>query len=1675
MNGFSAMEKLDKTNIREVLALTPMQAGMLFHYLKNAESDAYFEQLSLNISGVVDVKTFGEAWNFVIETNEMLRVAFRWEKVENPIQVILKEHRLCPRYFDFSGAGLEELKKRLEEVKVKDRADRLDLREVPFRVTLCKVGEDKHEMIISNHHILYDGWSNGVILEEFFNAYSNLADGNELLRPAKTRFREFVKWMQIQDKDRWKKFWQYYLKGFDTRTEISIKRKNRGNKIKNAGKHQIRLNKVEKDNLEGFAKKRKVTLAALLYTAWGILLQKYNDTDDVIFGTTVSGRSAKIQGMERIVGLFINTIPLRVWTFPNEKIGDLLYRLDRELKTRGEHEQTPLIKIKEYSEIDGQDEFFDSIVIIENYPLDSRLKLRDSKLYMNSYSMVEMTHYDLTVGITVFDEIQVYFSYNKERFDEDSIVRMGNHFRCLVESIVGSPGKLTADIEIISAEEKKQILSEFNDTLRDYPGAKTIRQLFEEQVERTPDHVALIAKKPGSEIRNLKKIQQAKIQNSTQSITYGQLHEQSTGLAHLLRRRNVGGNTIVGIMIERSLEMLIGIIGILKAGGAYLPIAPDAPAERIKYILRESGVNMLITADMLAEEGIGGGYSPGERDNRYPGKVGPGSRSRANLAYVLYTSGSTGRPKGVMVEEPAVINLLFALHRQYPLRKWDAYLLKTSYLFDVSVTELYGWFLEGGRLAILEQGGEKDPGKIVETIERAGVTHINFVPSMFSAFVQALTPGDMLRLSGLKYIFLAGEALMPELVNKFRSLPTGGSRITLENIYGPTEATVYSSGYSLASWDGTGVVPIGKPLANMMLFVLNKNNRLQPIGVPGELSIGGIGVARGYLNRPGLTAEKFDHDLWDYLDYHDEEAPFGQVENAFGEGEAHELHELTPIETTASEKLLRGGGKREAEKLGRWEDGKLRSELRIISRPDPGTNENQHKRFAQHIGPYYPRRGAPGRRRQKIYKTGDLARWLPRGNLEFLGRRDHQVKIRGMRIELGEIENRLLSHKGIKEVLVTYNSSFQSSGSGDEYLCAYIIGEALAGEKLKQYLSQSLPAYMIPSFFVQLESLPLTSSGKIDRGALPVPEATGGETAYAVPGNRVQEKFVEIWSDLLGIDKDKIGIDSNFFELGGHSLKVTILISRLHKVFNVRIPMAEVYKGPTIRKLAEHVKGLSAVGEHFCPIEPVEAKEFYALSSAQSRMYILQQLRPGSTSYNVSNVARVEGEAEGIEPVLKKIISRHDSLRTAFELINDAPVQRIRHEVAFQIEYLNPGQAKDANTRDSKQEEPSAGGIIGAAGLEAANRFIRPFDLSNPPLLRAGLLSTAPGKHILLLDMHHIIADAISGDIIAREFTALYAGDTLPSLRLQYRDYVQWQNRRFEFGALKNQEKYWRNRFKDRIPCLNLPTDYPGDGALSRQGHVFFEIHQELTGRIRKYVSGIRSTMFIFLLAVYTILLSKYANQEDIVVSCPAAVRRHDDLNNIVGIFINMVAMRNFPAPGKTLGQFLEEVKQNAIKAFENQSYPFDELVSQLGVPRLINRNPLADTAFGLRNQEPEPGKPGRVKWDETGWYKRFQPRKTARLDIELEAVETREKIVLHFDYCVNLFKRETIERKSRHFLNIIEEMITNPDKKISQIEMLDKSEVKEIKQTLINKPGQTSDITVGRIVGAKLEAGFDF
>ncbi|MDQ1350669.1 MAG: AMP-binding protein [Acidobacteriota bacterium] len=935
-----------------------------------------------------------------------------------------------------------------------------------------------------------------------------------------------------------------------------------------------------------------------------------------------------------------------------------------------------------------------------------------------------------------------------------------------------------------------------------------------------------------------------------------------------------------------------------------------------------------------------------------------------DLAYIIYTSGSTGIPKGALIQHRNIVNQLTGLKKKFQLDASFNYLLLAAITFDVSVMHLFSALTTGAKIFLVSEEVKKDPLKLWPFIHDNKINILNIVPAFMKVLLENIEKDKI----WIKYLFVGGDTFSPEL---YVALKETFRTESILNIYGPTETTINAALYLCDGITLNQRIPIGKPLMNYRLYILDNDFNPVPIGGQGELCISGEGVARGYLNQPQLTAEKF-------------------IPNPFVE-------------------------------------------------------------------------------RAIMYRSGDQARWLPDGNIEFLGRVDQQVKIRGFRIELGEIEKHLREMEDIKEAVVLVKEDER----GDKNFCAYVVSSRLqVASEIRDCLGAKLPNYMIPTYIVQVDKMPLTASGKIDtRGLRKMTLQVKAE--YIPPTTEVERKLVQIWSDVLGIAENTISLNANFFDLGGHSLKATILISKIHKTFDVKIPLVQLFKTPTLMGLSGYITMKDARNDKdkkakYLSIDSVEKKEYYPLSPAQERLFFFQQMNPDSISYNLTKILVFEGEVDKdrLKNTFKKLIQRHESLRTSFELIDGEPAQRIFDDIAIELEQYDDGY-------DSSDSPREAGKRI--------QRFVRAFDLSQVPLLRVGITKSKNGGYILMVDMHHIISDGVSQQVLEQDYNALYVGNQLPPLKLQYKDYSQWQHQQSETNAFKRQQEYWLKQLAGEIPRLKMPLDYPRTFLQSFEGRVIaFELDAEITMALNEMARQEESTLFMVLLSIYYILLFHVSHQEDILVGTATAGRGHADLEKIIGMFVNMLALRNFPSGEKRFVDFLDEVKLRSLEAFENQDYRFEDLIEKVAQGRDIGHHLLFDVVFAMENMSKivpqEPPLPVSqsqvaVKAPIIGFENN-----TTKFELTLTANERGEKLYFTFQYCTKLYRAETISRLIKYFKAIVSSVLVNPRQKISEICILSETDREELIKKMRGDDYSCVDVVQSASERTtELEAEFDY
>jgi amino acid adenylation domain-containing protein len=1086
--------------IEAAYPLSPTQQGMLFHALYAPKSRAYFSQISCVFKDALDSEAFERAWQRSVERHGVLRTAFVWEEVEQPLQVVGRRVRMPLKQLDWRGLPFEEQRERLRAYLEEDRARGFQLSKAPvMRLSIIRTDERLYHLVWSFHHLLLDGWSQALVLKEVFALYEAERRGVEIKLDEARPYRDYIRWLKGQDMGRAEAFWRERLRGLIAPTPLGGERAPHASHAdaEEFAQQQIKLSAQTTADLRAFARRQQLTLNTVIQGAWALLLSRYSGEADVMFGAVVAGRPAALAGVESMVGLFINTLPVRVRIDADARVGEWLRKLQREQTEMRQYEYSPLVQVQGWSEVPRGLPLFESILDFENYPMDRAVGEWGANLELSDTGFTARTNYPLEVVAVPGTEFSLQMKYDASRFDDATIKRVLGHFEALLTGVAAGPERRIAELPWLTRAEEHQLLVEWNETEADYPRRQVAHQLFEAQAERTPDDVAVVF--------------------ADESLTYRELNERANRLAWALMEKGAGREVLVALMLERGVEFLTCLLAVFKVGAAYVPLDPFHPVARIRQSLEQSrSALVLTTAEFTstcaqALEGFAGRERPailhfeellgGERRaENLKVAVSPG-----NLAYVIFTSGSTGQPKGAMIEHGGMLNHLYAKISDLRLTSRDVVGQTASQCFDISVWQFLAPLLAGGRVHIFGDEVIHEPARFFAEAGRGALTILETVPSLLRATLEELSNSRPVRreLPALRWLILTGETLPPELCHQwFEVYP----EIPLLNAYGPTECSDDVTHYALTSPPLADLVrvPIGRPVANTRLYILDSALQAVAVGVKGELYVGGDGVGRGYANEPARTAAVFIPD------------PLGQT----------------------------------------------------------GT---------------------------RLYKTGDLARFLPCGNIEFLGRSDSQVKVRGFRIEPGELESALCQHPGVREAVALA----LANETGANRLVAYVVAhgeQAPTVSELRTFLKRSLPDYMIPEALVMLPAFPLTSNGKLNLRALPPPDARRPEQSALLlrPRTPVEERLAGLWKEVLQVEQ--VGVHDNFFDLGGHSLVATKLVTRIRNEFSVELSLADFFAAATVEKLAERVEealfeqtGSATIDELLEMLEAVDEREAESL------------------------------------------------------------------------------------------------------------------------------------------------------------------------------------------------------------------------------------------------------------------------------------------------------------------------------------------------------------------------------------------------------------------------------------------------------------------------------------------------
>lgn len=1041
-------------NIEDLYELSPMQQGMLFHTLYAPESEVYFEQLLCTLQGELNFPGFVQAWQQVVARHPVLRSSFHWEEIDKPLQMVNKQVELPWVELDWRNLTPDEQQEHLGDFLQSDRQKGFDLTQAPLmRFTVIQLGEQTYQFIWSHHHILFDGWSMQIVLQEVLAFYEADHRGEPLrLKPSRP-YREYIDWLQQQDISKAKNFWQQTLQGFEAPTPLRVdKWMGDSGQQQTYDEQHFQFSQGLSDQLQSLARQHHLTLNNLVQGAWALLLSRYSGESDVVFGATVSGRPPKLDGVDSMVGLFINTLPIRVQVTGKAELLPWLKHLQTQAFEQEQYAYYSLAEIQRLSDVTPGIPLFESILVFENYPIDSSETDPKKTLEISHLYCFERTNYPLSVVVNPQSQFSGRIVYDTRRFEGETIGPMIGHFQTLLEGMAANPQQCISQLSLLSAAEQEKLLVQENNPQTDYFDYKCIHRLFEAQADKTPDAVAVVYEK--------------------QHLTYRELNNRANQLAHYLQSLGVKPEVRVGICVERSLLMVVGMLGILKAGGAYVPLDPAYPSERLAFMVEDVQTPILLTQTHLQDRLPGNLTQPAVIDldsdwdmiaqhkkENLPTQVNP-----ENLAFVIYTSGSTGTPKGTEIPHRSLIGLMFGVDEIH-FNAEQISLQHSSMSWDALALELWPPLVYGGR-CVLYPGKIPTPENLSQIIQEQRVNILWLTAALFNLMIDKMPEG----LLGVKQLMIGGESLSVAHVRRALELLPGTQII---NGYGPCECTVFTSCYPVPKQIAQNLhsIPIGKPIGDRKVYLLDGDLHRVPVEVPGELYVGGASVARGYLNQPTLTREKF-------------------IPNPFVEGDT-------------------------------------------------------------------------------LYKTGDLVRRLPDGNLEFLGRIDTQVKIRGFRIELEEVEAVLNQHPGIKQVVVIV----REDRPGDKSLVAYLVAKENPPTPsiLRNFLKTKLPDYMIPAAFVFLEAFPLTPNGKLNRRNLPAPDASQRslEVDIVAPRTPTEQELATIWSEVLRLKQ--VGIHDNFFELGGHSLLATQVISRLRETFSLDFTLRYLFENPTIAELAQKV------------------------------------------------------------------------------------------------------------------------------------------------------------------------------------------------------------------------------------------------------------------------------------------------------------------------------------------------------------------------------------------------------------------------------------------------------------------------------------------------------------------------
>ncbi|MEV0121294.1 amino acid adenylation domain-containing protein [Streptomyces sp. NPDC050703] len=1562
-----------RARISEVLPLSPLQEGLLFltgqatgqATAHAAGPDPYTLQFTADIEGGDAGGAEGgdvagrlrAAATVLLTRHPNLRACFRNRKNGEPVQLVLHADDVPLPWSerDLTHLTGDALEAEAGRIAAEDRLRGFDPAKPPLmRFTLLRLGGGRHRLLWSVHHILMDGWSLPLAVRELLELAA--AGGADRL-PAPAPYRSFLGWLGGRDREAARRAWARTLSGVEDPVHL-VPPSPAGTARALPLDLRRTLGADRTAALTAWCRTAGVTLSSVVQGCWAVLLGRLTGRQDVVFGAVTSGRPAEVPGVESMIGLFANTLPVRADVRPGLRASELFRALAAQRLEMMPHEHLPLAEAQAACGVRG--ELFDTVLAFQNYPLDEENLLRGGGTGVSGARAHTATHYPLGLTVHPGDVIDVRLSYAPDRVAADRAADILGRLIGVLAAVADDPEVLLARLGGIAEAERRRILDEWSGGTAEPGAGATIPELFAARAARTPDATALTVPADGTAARV--------------ELSYRELDARANRLAHHLVEHGAGPETFVALALPRGADLVVAVLAVLKAGAAYLPVDPSYPADRIAHTLADARPPLVLTTS-----GAGLPEVPGARavhlDSaavRDAVAARPATAPRTRVrpehpAYVIYTSGSTGRPKGVVVPHANVARLLGATDAWFGFGGDDVWTLFHSIAFDFTVWELWGALLYGGRLVVVPYDVSRSPDAFLRLLASERVTVLNQTPSAFYQLMRA--DAEHRPELALRYVVFGGEALdIGRLTGWYERHADDAPRLV--NMYGITETTVHVSHQELdaARAEAGEGSTIGRGIPDLRVYLLDGALQPVPAGVRGELYVAGPGLARGYLNRPALTSGRFVA------------CPFG----------------------------------------------------------------------------------GPGAR---MYRTGDLARWRADGTLEYLGRADQQVQLRGFRVEPGEIGTVLERHPAVAQAAVVVREDRE----GDQRLVAYVVptGQGADADALRAFAGERLPGHMVPSAVVPLDALPLTANGKLDRAALPAPTYA---TTDRAPRTADERLLCGVFAEVLGLER--VGVDDDFFALGGHSLLATRIVNRARAELGADLGVRDLFEAPSVARLAARVDerraeaGQRAEGERGRPeLVPVRRPDVVPLSYAQQRLWFIERLGAPAGLYNIPLAVRLTGhlDAGALTAALRDVVARHEALRTVFPATAGTtetsgggftPGRAAGAEEGA----TPPGAASRGVGRAGQQVlAPADAPVhlpvteIAGAALDAAlaAEAARGFDLEHQPPLRARLFATGPDEHVLLIVVHHIAADGWSLAPLARDLTEAYAArraGAAPAwapLPVQYADYTLWQRRLLgdesdPRGELSRQLAHWRTALAGLPDELDLPFDRPrGARADHRGGSVRMAVPAEVAAGLRAAAREWGVSVFMLLQAGLAATLTRLGAGTDIPLGSPVAGRSDERLADLVGVFVNTLVLRTDTSGDPAFRTLVERVKVYDLAAYQHQDVPFEKLVEALNPERSRARHPLFQVMLGLENAD----RSATVTVDpELSMDVVPVAGATAKWDLFFQLTEDagdEGRIGLAVEYSASLFEESTARRIADAYLRLLAGALADPARPLSGLDIL--------------------------------------